>query len=79
MRILIDTNVILDVFLDREPFVDDAALIWKAHEEERLTAYVSAITPINIIEDFDSARLPVFAPADFIKEHQEIFEKLVLD
>lgn len=32
MRILIDTNVILDVFLDREPFVDNAALIWKAHE-----------------------------------------------
>lgn len=48
MRILIDTNVILDIFLDREPFVNDAGLIWKAHEEERLTAYVSAITPVNL-------------------------------
>lgn len=48
MRILTDTNVILDIFLDREPFVDDARLIWKAHEEERLTAYVSAITPVNL-------------------------------
>ena len=48
MRILLDTNVILDIFLDREPFVDDAGLIWKAHEAERLTAYVSAITPVNL-------------------------------
>lgn len=48
MRILIDTNVILDIFLDREPFVNDAGLIWKAHEEERLTAYISAITPVNL-------------------------------
>lgn len=48
MRILIDTNVVLDVFLDREPFVENAALIWKAHEEKRLTGYVSAITPINV-------------------------------
>lgn len=40
MRILLDTNVILDIFLDREPFVNDAGLIWKAHEEGRLTAYI---------------------------------------
>ena len=48
MRVLLDTNVVLDLFLEREPFVDHAALIWKANEKGRLTAYVSAITPVNL-------------------------------
>lgn len=48
MQILLDTDVILDLFLARETFVDDAALLWQAHEQGRLTAYVSAITPVNL-------------------------------
>ena len=48
MRVLLDTNIILDLFLEREPFVDDAALLWRANEEGHLTAYVSAITPVNL-------------------------------
>jgi predicted nucleic acid-binding protein len=47
-HILLDTNVILDLFLEREPFVDSAALLWAAHESGYLTAYVSAITPVNL-------------------------------
>ncbi len=48
MRILLDTNVILDLFLDRVPFADAAATIWLAHEREQITAYIAAITPINL-------------------------------
>lgn len=48
MQVLLDTNVILDLFLAREAFVDDAALLWQAHEQGRLMAYVSAITPVNL-------------------------------
>ncbi len=32
MRVLLDTNVILDLFLDRAPFADAAATLWLAHE-----------------------------------------------
>ena len=32
-RILLDVNVVLDVLLDRRPFVDSAAAIWTAAEE----------------------------------------------
>ena len=33
MKILIDTNVILDIALDREPFAEHAALLFKtAHK-----------------------------------------------
>ena len=48
MHILLDTDVVLDLFLDREPFAEAAAIIWQAHEQASLTAYISAITPINL-------------------------------
>ena len=48
MRILLDTNVILDLFLDRAPFADDAAALWQAHERGQISAYTAAITPINL-------------------------------
>jgi predicted nucleic acid-binding protein len=47
-QILLDTDVILDLFLDREPFAENAAVLWKAHETGHLTAYISAITPVNL-------------------------------
>jgi predicted nucleic acid-binding protein len=33
MRVLIDANVVLDVLLDRQPFVDEAMRIWLASDE----------------------------------------------
>ena len=48
MRVLIDTNVVLDYLLDREPFAEAAAGVWEAHRQRRIEAYISAITPINI-------------------------------
>lgn len=65
MRVLLDTNVILDLFLDRAPFADAAATLWLAHEREQLTAYVAAITPINLfyiarkLRDEETARKAV--------------------
>ena len=47
MRVLLDTDVILDLLLDRAGFAEHAAL-WEAHEQGRLEAYVSAITPVNV-------------------------------
>lgn len=47
-QVLLDTDVILDLYLDREPFADAAARLWKAHESGHLTAYMSAITPVNL-------------------------------
>ncbi len=48
MRVLLDTDVVLDVFLEREPFVQDAPVIWLANEQGRIEGYVSAITPVNV-------------------------------
>ena len=48
MRVLFDTNVILDLFLDRAPFADDAAALWTAVTDGRIDGFVSAITPVNL-------------------------------
>jgi len=45
---LLDTNIILDALFAREPFGEQAAIIWKAHEDEVFTGYLSAITPVNV-------------------------------
>jgi predicted nucleic acid-binding protein len=48
MRVLFDTNIILDLFLDRSPFADRAAELWQANTDGRLEGFVSVITPINL-------------------------------
>jgi predicted nucleic acid-binding protein len=48
MRILLDTDVVLDFLLDRAPFAAAASAIWQAGEQGRLEIFVSAITPINV-------------------------------
>ena len=48
IRVLLDTNVVLDFLLDRQPFADAAAEIWRANEAGRIEAFVSVITPVNV-------------------------------
>lgn len=48
MKLLIDTNVVLDVLQRREPYVRDSALMWKLCETERAEGFVSALTIANL-------------------------------
>ena len=48
MRVLFDTNIVLDVFLEREPWVTEAKILWQAHDEGRITAYIVATTITDI-------------------------------
>ena len=48
MKILFDTNVLLDALLSREPFVIDAAFLLKAVESERISGFMSATTVTDV-------------------------------
>ena len=48
MKILIDTNVILDVLCNRKEFVEDSAKVFKLCEVKKLTGYISALSIPNI-------------------------------
>ena len=43
-RVLLDTNVVLDVLLDRRPFVDNARKLWEASDEGSFDACIAAFT-----------------------------------
>lgn len=48
MKILVDTNVILDVLIKREPFYIDSAKVWTYVSEELTEGYISAISVNNL-------------------------------
>ena len=48
MRVLLDTDVVLDVIAERVPFAAAASELLDLGEQGLFEAYISAITPINI-------------------------------
>lgn len=48
MRVLLDTDVVLDLLLDREPFAEAAAELWELNRQRRYEGYICAITPVNV-------------------------------
>lgn len=48
MVILVDTNIILDVFMDREPYADDARMIMSKCAEREVTGYLAAHSISNL-------------------------------
>jgi predicted nucleic acid-binding protein len=48
MKVLVDTNILLDVLQQRKPFDAGATRVWKLVEERRVGGFVSAISFNNI-------------------------------
>lgn len=49
MKVLIDTNVILDVLCSRESFVKFSSIVWKYCEVSRIEGYIYALSVPNIV------------------------------
>ncbi len=48
MRVLIDTNVVLDFLQEREPFVENAAKLFERIDNGEIEGFISATTITNI-------------------------------
>ena len=48
MKIMCDTNIILDVLLEREPFAEDSCRVLGLCEERKIDGYVSASSVTDI-------------------------------
>ncbi len=65
MRVLFDTNIVLDVLLKREPWVTDASALWQANDEGRIVGYVAASVLTDIfyvarrLAELDTARTAI--------------------
>lgn len=49
MKILVDTNVILDVLYNRSEFVESSSKVWKYCEVNQIEGYISAMLVLNIV------------------------------
>ncbi len=47
-RVLLDTNVVLDALLNRDPWVAQAKTIWAAHLDNRIAAHITATSLTDI-------------------------------
>ncbi len=82
MRVLLDTNVILDLLLDREGFAEEAVAIWDAGNNGQIEMFVAAITPTTIFyitrkkKGADIARqyiADILACTQICPLHQQVF------
>ena len=48
MRILVDTNVILDVLLNRDPWVAQSSAVWQANDEGRIVGCIMACAVADV-------------------------------
>lgn len=47
MRVFVDTNVLIDVLAQRQPFYEDSAALWTLSERRTITGLVSVLTFTN--------------------------------
>jgi predicted nucleic acid-binding protein len=48
MKVFFDTNVLIDVLAERDPFYRDSAILWTMAEQGRITGFVSVLSFTNI-------------------------------
>jgi len=73
LRVIVDTNVVLDVLLKREPFVKDAVDIFCLAEESRIDAFLCATT-ITTIDYLLSQSLTSSQARDALRKLITLFE-----
>ena len=48
MRVLFDTNVLLDVLLNRDPWVTESSAAWQANDEGQIVGHITACAITDI-------------------------------
>ncbi len=76
--VLVDTNVLLDVILDRAPWANDATLLLDAIATGRLYGYIAghAVTTVHCIVERERTRI---AAATAVSDVLQILEVVPLD
>ena len=73
MRVIIDTNVVLDVLLEREPFAKAAVNVFCLVEESRIEAFLCATT-ITTIDYLLIQSLPASKARNALRKLISLFE-----
>lgn len=73
MKVLFDTNIVLDLLLERQPFVNDAQLLFEKVESNQLYGYLGA-TSITTLDYLLSKTLSSQKAKDVIQSLLTLFD-----
>ena len=73
MRVIVATNIVLDVLLEREPFVHAAVDIFSLAEQSKVVAFLCATT-ITTVDYLLARSLPVSRARDGLRKLISVFE-----
>lgn len=73
MRVVVDTDVVLDVLLDRRPFADAAAQVFSLVEESRIEGFLCATT-VTTVDCLLGQALPPKAARATLRRLLDLFE-----
>ena len=61
MKLFLDTNIVLDLLQNREPWVNDTLVLFQLAKDKELELIVSDLTFVNVVyiagKDFDKNKL----------------------
>ena len=73
MKVLFDTNVVLDLLLDRAPFVENAVRLFDQVESGKITGFLGATT-ITTLDYLLKKNLPIKEATHAVKQLLQLFE-----
>lgn len=73
MRVIVDTNVVLDVLLARSPFVKPAASVFALVEQSKIEGALCATT-LTAVDYLLSQSLPLVQARQIIRDLLQLFE-----
>jgi predicted nucleic acid-binding protein len=73
LRVIVDTNVVLDVLLERKPFVNAAVEVFCLVEESRIEAFLCATT-ITTLDYLLNQSLPTSKARNALRKLISLFE-----
>jgi len=73
LRVIVDTNVVLDILLEREPFVKPAVDVFCLIEESRIDAFICATT-VTTIDYLLVKSLPTLKARSALRRLISLFE-----
>ncbi len=76
MKILFDTNIILDLLLDRQPFVNNAQALFEKVESGKIEGYIGATT-VTTLDYLLTKSLSMNEAKKIIKKLLKLFVSII--
>jgi hypothetical protein len=70
LNVLVDVNLLLDVFLLRDPWVAEAQALWTAHHRRLFVGHIADLDAIVTRDPkgFAGSPVPVLSPAELLAQ-----------